>query len=117
MAAAPAAANLKTPKADGAGAQLVSEVFTNKTKLKNTNVAVRGKVVKFTGGVMGKNWVHLRDGSGSEATHDNDLIVTTKDETGVGDEVTVRGVVHLDIDLGSGYAYPVLLEDASLTKH
>ena len=30
----------------------------------STNGVIRGKVVKFTPGVMGKNWLHVRDGSG-----------------------------------------------------
>ena len=77
---------------------------------------VRGKVVKFTGGVLGKNWIHLRDGSGSASDGTNDVLVTTKDEASIGDIVLVKGVVHLDRDFGSGYAYQVLIEEASVKK-
>jgi len=66
--------------------------------------------------VMGKNWVHVRDGSGSAADNTHDVLVTTKDETKVGDVVLVKGVVHTDVELGSGYSYKVLVEDATLSK-
>ena len=79
-------------------------------------VIIRAKVVKVTAGVMGKNWVHLRDGSGSAADHSNDILVTSKDEPSVGDVVIAKGVVKTDVNLGSGYAYKVLVEDASFQK-
>jgi hypothetical protein len=84
--------------------------------LKDKTVLVRGKVVKFTGGVMGKNWIHLRDGSGSAADNSNDLLVTTKDQAKIGDIVVAKGVVRIDKDFGMGYSYKVLVEDATLGK-
>jgi hypothetical protein len=64
---------------------------------------------------MGKNWVHLRDGSGT-AGKDNDITVTTGDRVAVGDVVTAKGTVRVDKDFGAGYAYPVIVEDAKLSK-
>ena len=107
---------IKVAKATGADAHTVAEVVTGRAALKNKMVTVRGQVVKFTPGVMGKNWVHLRDGSGSAADSTNDVLVTTKDETKLGDVVVVKGIVHTDVDLGSGYAYKVLVEEATLRK-
>ena len=46
---------------------------------------------------------------------DNDLIVTTKATTSVGETVVLTGNIVLDKDFGAGYSYPVLLEDASIT--
>ena len=109
-------ANVKVPKAAGPDARTVAEVITNSAKLKDKNVLVRGKVVKYTADVLGKNWVHLRDGSGSANDHTDDVLVTTKDKTKVGDIVVAKGVVHTDKDLGSGYSYKVLIEDATLQK-
>jgi hypothetical protein len=77
---------------------------------------LRGKVVKVNSAVMGKNWLHLRDGSGSAKDGTNDIIVTTMEQTTVGSIVVARGVVRTDLDLGSGYAYKVLIEDATLQK-
>ncbi|MCC6523670.1 MAG: nucleotide-binding protein [Polyangiaceae bacterium] len=108
--------NIQVDKATGADAKTIAELWAQKADLKDKTVSVRGKVVKATAGVMGKNWLHLRDGSGSEDKKDNDITVTTDDMAAANDVVTVQGVVHLDKDLGSGYQYPVLIEDAKVTK-
>lgn len=108
--------NIKVARAEGGQGRTVAEVYGQMAALKDKTVAVRGKVVKVTSGVMGRNWLHVRDGSGTDAAQDNDLIVTTTDAAQLNDEVTLTGVVHTDKDLGSGYAYKVLIEDAKLTK-
>jgi hypothetical protein len=105
---------IKVPRAEGG--KTVAEIFADRAALKDKEIAVRGKVVKYTPEVMGKNWIHLRDGTGSAADGTNDVTVTTKGEAKVGDVVLVKGVVRIDRDLGSGYAYKVLVEDATLQK-
>ncbi len=95
-----------------AGDMTVEEVATRRTELKDRQVQVRGKIVKYTPGILGRNWIHLRDGSGAEGS--NDLLVTTTDQAKSGDIVTVKGVVHTDRDFGAGYTYKVLIEDAAL---
>jgi hypothetical protein len=102
-------------KAAGADAHTVAEVWGQKDRLKGKNVTIRGQVVKFTP-VMGKNFVHLRDGSGSPDKKNNDVTVTTADAAAVGDVVTAKGTIALDKDFGAGYAYPILIEDAKVTK-
>lgn len=96
------------------GGLTVAEAWAKRSELKDKPVLIRGKVVKFLGGIMGKNWIHLRDGSGSHAQHNDDITVTTHDNARVGDVVTVNGTVHVDSDFGSGYSYPVIIEDAKL---
>jgi hypothetical protein len=108
--------DVRVPKATGPDARTVAEVITGAASLKNRTVVVRGKVVRFTRAVMGKNWVHLRDGSGSAADNTHDVIVTTLDEAKVGDVVVAKGVVRTDVALGSGYSYKVLIENATLQK-
>ena len=78
-------------------------------------VAARGKVVKFNANILGTNWLHIQDGSGSAADASNDLLVTTAAEADIGDTVVVTGNIALDKDFGAGYSYPVLMEDASVT--
>jgi len=107
--------NIKVARASGPNAKTVEEIVTQRTELKDKPVLLRGKVVKFNPGIMGKNWVHLRDGTGSDAKESNDVLVTTQDMAGLGDVVTVRGTVRIDKDFGSGYAYAVLIEDATIT--
>ncbi len=106
--------DVKVAKASGPNARTVAEIATRRTELKDKAVVVRGKVVKFTPGVLGKNWIHLRDGSGSTSDGTNDVVVTTSDEAKIGDIVLVKGVVHIDRDLGSGYSFKVLIDDATL---
>jgi hypothetical protein len=117
-ATAPATAKpvAKVAKADGPEGRTVAEVITGKAKLKDKTVAVRGQVVKVSAGIMGKNWVHLQDGSGSASDGSNDLLVTTQDKPAVGDVVQARGTVRTDVNLGAGYNYAVLVEGAVLRK-
>jgi len=110
------AGDVKVPKAEGKDARTVAQVFAERAQLKDKSVTVRGKVVKANTGIMGRNWYHIRDGSGSREKKDDDLTVTTGDPAAVGDVVVVKGVVHIDKDFGAGYQYPVVLEDAKVTK-
>jgi hypothetical protein len=107
--------DVKVAKATGANARSIAEIWAQRTALAEKPVVVRGKVVKYNGGIMGKNWLHLRDGTGA-AGKDNDITVTTSDTAAVGDVVTVKGTVRIDKDFGSGYAYPVIVEEAKLSK-
>ena len=108
--------DVKVAKASGPDARTVAEIIIKRIELKDKTVLVRGKVVKFTPEVLGKNWIHLRDGSGSVADNTHDVLVTTKDQAKIGDVVVAKGVVHTDRDLGSGYSYKVLVEEATLQK-
>lgn len=111
---APDTTPIKVPKASGANARTVVEIVTKAAELNGKPVVVSGKVVKYNPAIMGKNWVHLRDGSGDAARETNDILVTTAAKTKVGDVVTVSGVVRTNKDFGSGYTYKVLIEDATL---
>jgi hypothetical protein len=107
---------VKVPKAEGPDGRTIAEVYAGRAALKDKAVAVRGTVVKFNPGIMGRNWVHVRDGSGSPETKDNDLTLTTQGVVAVGDVVVARGTVRLDKDFGAGYVYPVILEDVTITR-
>ena len=103
-------------KAAGPQGRTVAEVIGQRAQLAGKTVAVRGKVVKFSAGIMDRNWIHLRDGSGSAASKTNDLLVTTQQTAAVGDVVLARGIVRTNQDFGAGYTYDVLIEDAALAK-
>jgi hypothetical protein len=107
---------IKVKKAEGPNGKTVSEIYAGKASLKGASVAVRGKVVRYNPGIMGKNWIHLRDGSGSNEKKDNDVTVTTLDSAALGDVILVKGKVQLDRDFGAGYAYPIIIEDAKVSK-
>ncbi|HXC51738.1 MAG TPA: hypothetical protein VN634_12680 [Candidatus Limnocylindrales bacterium] len=96
------------------GGMSVAEIYDQSASLEGKEVTVRGKVVKFNGGVMGRNWLHVRDGSRS-AAGDNDLTVTSDMNATVGDTVLVRGTLVLNKDFGFNYKYAVMLERATVT--
>ncbi len=114
-AQAAAAAQDNTPVTKAEGGYTVEEVYGKKAELSEKNIAVKGKVVKVSRGIMGKDWVHLQDGTGAQGT--NDLVITTAEaDVNEGDVVTAFGVVKTDVDLGYGYTYAVLLERATFAK-
>jgi len=90
----------------------VGEVLAAKDTFADKEVSIRGKVVKYNAQIMGKNWIHLQDGTGSEGT--NDLTITTDSEAKVGDTVLVTGKLILDKDFGFGYKYDAMIEDAQI---
>lgn len=102
------------PKAEGANAYTIAELYAQRAALAGKAVRVRGQVTKFNAEIMGRNWVHLQDGSGSSERDDFDLTVTTKDTAQPGQVVLVQGLVQQDRDFGAGYRYTVILEDATL---
>ena len=109
-----AADNIKVDKAAGPNAFTVAELYEKRDVLDKQKVVVRARVVKVSKGVMGKNWMHLRDGSGDAARHTNDLVVTTQDAPAVGEVVTASGIIHKDKDFGAGYKFALIIEEASV---
>ncbi len=100
------------PKAEGG--VTVGQVFTENSSLAGKEVVIRAKVVKSNTGIMGKNWLHLRDGTAGPGGED-DLTVTTSGTARVGETVVVRGKVTTNKDFGFGYRYEVIVEDATVT--
>jgi hypothetical protein len=106
----------KVEKATGVDARTIAEVWAQKGALKEKSVVVRGKVVKYNAGIMGKNWMHLQDGTGDPKKGTHDITVTSQDPAAKGDVVTVKGTVRLNKDFGAGYTYEAIIEDAKVTK-
>lgn len=94
------------------GGMTLAEVIQQRSALAGKTVTVRGKVKKFTPNIMGKNWLHLQDGSGVDGSAD--LAVTTDSVVKVGDIVTLSGTVAVNKDFGSGYRYEILVESATV---
>lgn len=109
------ALSISAPLALAAGpeAKTVAAVYKDKTALAGKEVSIKGKVVKVNNGIMGRNFVHVQDGTGEQGS--NNLIVTSKQTAAVGDSIAVTGKVVLNRDFGAGYMYPLLLEDSSIT--
>ncbi len=107
---------IKVARAEGDSGRTVAEVYAQAAELAGKDVAVRGKVVKFNANIMGTNWVHIRDGSGTTDGKNVDLTVTTAETVAVGDEVLVRGKVAQNKNLGAGYTYAVIVEQATVKR-
>jgi hypothetical protein len=95
----------------------IADIYKDKAALKGQEVTLHGKVVKSNNAIMDRNWLHVRDGSGSAADGSNDIAVTTQDTAAVDDQVTITGTLGVDVDFGAGYLYPVIVEKATVTKN
>ncbi len=90
----------------------VEQVFAQQAELSGKHIHISGEVVKVNNGIMGKNFLHIQDGSGAEGT--NDIIVTSQQTANVGDKVEVDALVTTNRDFGMGYSYAVILEEGKL---
>jgi hypothetical protein len=95
------------------GGKTIEEIYGGKSKLSGQEVTVRGKVVKYNENILGKNWIHLRDGTGKPGS--NDLLVTSTTAAKVGDIVLATGPIALNKDFGSNYKYDVMIDNAKVT--
>jgi hypothetical protein len=102
------------PIAPPAGGSSIADVWAKRVALAGKTVTLNGTVVKFNGGILGRNWLHVQDGSGKAADGTHDITVTTDAAAKVGDVITVTGKVAVDKDFGAGYAYKVIVEEAKI---
>lgn len=98
----------------GKGDITIASLWENKKNYATKTVKVKGKVTKFTPGIMKKNWIHLQDGT--EYSGKFDLVITTNQIVNVGDDISAEGVINIDKDFGFGYFYNVIMEDAKIGK-
>ena len=103
-------------KAEGENGYTVEEVFTQAGDLAGKKVKIRGKAVKISPNIMGKNWVHLQDGTGNPMANSHDLVVTTSDMPEKDSIIVVEGVLAKDKDFGAGYKYNVIIEQAVVSN-
>jgi hypothetical protein len=101
-------------RAAGDDARSVAELWAQKDRAAGWTVSVRGVVVRYNAGVMGRNWLHLQDGTGDVRAGTRELTVTSSATAAVGDTVTVTGRVSVNKDFGAGYRYGVIVENATV---
>ena len=92
----------------------IAELYAQNKKFAGKSVKICGQVTKYTPSVMGKNWIHIQDGTEHDGKYD--LTITSATEVSVGDVVTFEGAISLDKDLGYGYFFEVIMENATLHK-
>jgi len=86
----------------------ISDLLENRKNYSGKTVKVTGQVTKYNPQIMGKNWIHIQDGSEFKGSFD--LTITTDKEVSVGQTITFEGQIALDKDFGYGYFYSVLME-------
>jgi hypothetical protein len=116
IAAVVPSADIQMAKAEGANGRTVGECFSQAAELKDQTVRIRGKVMKNSRMIMGKNWLHIQDGTGDAMQNSHDLVVTTMADPAEGSEVLIEGTLHVDRDFGYGYTYAVIVEDARVEQ-
>lgn len=102
-----------------AGGLAIADVFAKRQALSGRRVVVRGTVVKVNRGILDRDWLHIQDGSGTIASRDHDLTVTVESGAPVpalGELVTASGVLGTEQDLGAGYTYDAILENAAISR-
>lgn len=103
-------ADIKMKAAEGG--VTIADLYSKKESYAGKTVKVKGKVTKYTPAIMNKNWIHIQDGT--EANGKFDFVLTTTGEANVGDIITVEGKIGLNKDLGYGYFFEVIMEDAKI---
>lgn len=88
-------------------------LFADKDKLEGQTVFVTGVVVKYSAAIMGTNWLHIQDGT-LNGTRSYDLTITSDDQVAVGDVVVAEGVVTLNKNIGDGYHFEIIVENAQI---
>ena len=94
------------------GSMSIKEVIEQASALEGKEVQLTGECTKLNANIMGRNWIHLKDGS----KDDYDFVVTSDQAIPEGHIVTIKGIVSLNRDFGSGYRYDLLIENASLVR-
>jgi hypothetical protein len=92
------------------GSIKIAEILKSPSKFKGKQVQVTGTCVKINANIMGRNWIHLQDGS----QDDYDFVLTSSTAVPEGHVITMIGTLNLDRDFGSGYRYDVLIENAEI---
>ncbi len=93
----------------------IAEIYANKDSMKGKMVRVKGKVTKVSRNIMKLSWVHIKDGTGEKGT-DKIIFRSKTENVEVNSEVIAQGKVITDIDLGYGYNYSILIDDATFTN-
>jgi hypothetical protein len=92
----------------------IAKLYSSKSDYAGKKIKMKGQVVKVNEEVMGKNWIHIQDGT--KDGENFDLTITTLDKAAVDEVVTFEGTITLNKDFGYGYSYELIMEDARLVK-
>lgn len=103
---------ISVTKADAPNGYSVEELYSQAEKLNGRKVTLHGLVVKVSPNIMGRNWIHMQDGTGNPMKNSHDMVVTSSQIPEVNSEITIEGVLAADKDFGAGYKYRAIIEKA-----
>lgn len=92
------------------GELTIANLFENRLKYVGQKVRIKGIVGKVNKAVMGKNWIHLQDGTNFSGNFD--LTITSQDIANTDEIATFEGLISLNKNFGSGYFYELIMENA-----
>lgn len=104
-------ANIEKPiKVEGSIS--IADLVDNIEKYDGQEIQVSGVCTKINPNIMGRNWIHLEDGT----RDDYDLVLTSDMIIPEGAVLTMKGKVATNLDFGAGYRYDILIENAQMVK-
>jgi hypothetical protein len=92
----------------------IKELFANREKYADKIIRIRAQVTQFSDSIMGKNWIHMQDGSDYNGAFD--LVATSEEFISVGEIAVFEGKILLNKDFGFGYFYEILMEETQIEK-
>jgi len=92
------------------GSIKIAELVENFKKYEGKTVQISGRCVKINPNIMGRNWIHIKDGS----KDDYDLVITSDTFVEEGTLITMKATVSLNKDFGAGYKYDLILENGTI---
>ena len=90
----------------------IADIVNNPEKYRGKEVIVSGICTKLNANIMGRNWIHIQDGT----KDDYDFVISSSTAIPPGHAANFKGVLNTNVDLGAGYTYDILLENAELIK-
>jgi len=92
----------------------IEEIYSKLDVLEGKKVVVRARVMKVNKNILGTNWITIQDGTGSAP--EDMLIALSSDIAGIADTITISGTIKTGINLGAGYKFKVVIDEASVIK-
>jgi len=90
----------------------IGDLYKDPSAFEGKKIKIRGKVVKYNGEIMDRNWIHIQDGTSSGGKFD--LTITSLEQVNVGEIVAFEGVIAVNKDFGAGYRYDVIMEEGKI---
>ncbi len=103
-------------KSAAANAYTVEEIFAQAKKLNSQKISLHGVVTKVSANIMGRNWVHLQDGTGNPMQNTHDIVATTSELPELNSKITIEGILAAEKNFGAGYKYAAIIEQATVIK-